>query len=266
MFVKRWFKDLHSYGERSLMKRVLTGCCGWAVKGGKQAYFRKFPVIELQETFYRLPRVETAAKWRADAPHEFIFCMKAWQAISHPVSSPTWRRSGIPVHRIKNMRYGFLRPMKENFKAWEKTAEIARVLNAKIVVIQTPPSMPNDETTVSDAVKFFEYASTFGITLAWEPRGKLAANREAIRKICEKSLIHVVDLLRTEPIEIQQILYTRLHGLGKREVNYSYRYTDNDLSRLMSKIEQLNVSESYVMFNNVSMADDAQRFMNLLNR
>ncbi|MCS7136725.1 MAG: DUF72 domain-containing protein, partial [Aigarchaeota archaeon] len=107
------------------MKRFFVGCCGWAVKGGKKAYFEKFPVIEIQETFYKLPRVETVAGWRRMAPEGFVFCMKAWQAVSHPVTSLTWRRAGIEPSQLRKMNYGWLRPVKENFDAWDKTAEVA---------------------------------------------------------------------------------------------------------------------------------------------
>jgi len=57
-----------------------------------------------------------------------------------------------------------------------------------------------------------------------------------------------------------------LHGIGGGEVNYSYKYTDEDLA----KLRQMVVEESegrdacYVLFNNVSMADDALRFKKLL--
>lgn len=247
--------------------RIYVGCCGWAVKGGKKAYFEKFPVVEVQETFYKLPKVETVLGWRKSAPPDFVFCMKAWQAITHPVTSPTWRRAGVDLNRLKNLRYGWLRPVRENFEAWEKTVEVAKALNSKIIVVQTPPTMPYTEKTREDVVKFFEFATSFGFTLAWEPRGKMAADRELFRNICEKTrVVPVVDLLRSDAFENTNILYTRLHGLGKGEVNYSYRYTDEDLARLASKLDRARADECYVLFNNVSMANDASRLIQILQR
>ncbi|MEM4281152.1 MAG: DUF72 domain-containing protein [Candidatus Caldarchaeum sp.] len=247
------------------MARVLVGCCGWAVKGGKKAYFSRFPTIELQETFYRLPRLETARRWREEAPEGFVFCMKAWQAVSHPVSSPTWRKAGLKVGKEKQQRYGFLRPVKENFEAWDMSAEVAKAVGAKVVVVQTPPTMPADDQTFKNAVEFFRYAVSSGLMVGWEPRGKIAELRHVVSDICMKTnVIHVTDLLRSSPASESSTLYTRLHGLGKKEVNYSYKYTDEDLRRLAEKVSEFSVENAFVMFNNVHMADDAERFIKFL--
>jgi len=246
------------------VREFFVGCCGWAVRGGRDAYFKKFRTVEVQETFYKLPRVETVKKWREEAPEGFIFCMKAWQGVSHPVTSPTWRRSGMKPDELRNKKYGFLRPVRENFMAWEKTMEVAKAMAAELVVIQTPPTMTADEKTVKNALEFLSHASSYGVRVGWEPRGELAKKTETIRKICiETGVVHVVDLLRTEPSTVTDILYTRLHGLGGREVNYSYRYTDEDLRNLATKVFSFNVRKSFIMFNNISMAEDAGRFMKI---
>src|ERR1700722_2057937 len=54
----------------------LIGCCGWA--GAQARYFSQFPVIEIQSTFYDPPDSKVAARWRALAPPDFVFCIKAW--------------------------------------------------------------------------------------------------------------------------------------------------------------------------------------------
>jgi len=56
--------------ERRLIK---AGCCGFAVKGGAKTYYKLFDVVELQSTFYRLPKIETAERWRREAPEWFEF-------------------------------------------------------------------------------------------------------------------------------------------------------------------------------------------------
>ncbi len=35
---------------------VKVGCCGFPVE--KPEYYRRFPVVELQQTFYKLPKVD----------------------------------------------------------------------------------------------------------------------------------------------------------------------------------------------------------------
>jgi len=58
--------------------RIKAGCCGFAVKGGAKAYYNLFKVIELQSTFYKLPKIQTARKWKEEAPQDFEFVVKAW--------------------------------------------------------------------------------------------------------------------------------------------------------------------------------------------
>ncbi len=240
------------------------GCCGWAVKGGRRAYYREFPTVEVQQTFYKLPKPETVRKWRDEAPEGFVFCMKAWQGVSHPSSSPTWRRAGFKPGRLSG--YGFLRPTKEVQQAWELTADAATELGAEIIIIQTPPNMPDDSQTIENAEHFFAEAATSRFKIGWEPRGLLARRTEAIRKICNRTgIIHVTDLLRIRPATSADTLYTRLHGLGGREVNYSYKYTDEDLEGLAAAIKQhRDVKTAYVLFNNLSMAVDAKRFKSFI--
>lgn len=71
------------------MPEILIGCCGWSEARGK--YFRDFPGVELQTTFYQPPSPELAKKCRLEAPPGFSFTLKAWQLITHPATSPTYR-------------------------------------------------------------------------------------------------------------------------------------------------------------------------------
>ena len=56
---------------------------------------KKFSLVEVEQTFYKLPLVKTAERWRAEAPRGFEFSIKAWQALTHLPTSPTWRRSDL---------------------------------------------------------------------------------------------------------------------------------------------------------------------------
>ncbi|MCS7364493.1 MAG: DUF72 domain-containing protein [archaeon GB-1867-035] len=248
---------------------IRVGCCGWAVRGGKEAYFRVFNLIELQSTFYKLPKISTAEKWRSIAPSDFEFTLKAWQVITHSPSSPTWRRAGIKVEPGLEDRYGFLKPTKENFEAWCRTLEICRVLGAKICVFQTPPSFGFSPDNVRNVREFFSSIDRGGLEIAWEPRGTWLKHLDVVKDICDSlNLIHVVDVFRRDPVSSHSICYIRLHGIGKGEVNYRYKYTDDDLSVLLGKVKALldrGYGMVYVLFNNVFMADDALRFKRLIS-
>jgi uncharacterized protein YecE (DUF72 family) len=55
--------------------------------------------------------------------------------------------------------------------------------------------------------------------------------------------------------------------LGGGEVNYRYKYTDEDLLKLLAIVKRYAESQdAYVLFNNVYMFDDALRFKSMLEQ
>ncbi len=251
-----------------LLIRLYVGCCGFPV--ARRKYFAHLPAVELQQTFYRLPRKETAEKWRKEAPPEFIYTMKAWQVITHPPSSPTWRKAGIQVDEEKKKRYGFLKPTEENFEAWKKTLEIAETIEARVIVVQTPPSFGYTEENARNIIEFFESVERNNFIIGWEPRGNWKEHPSEVKKIINRlGLVHIVDPFKWwPPVSIESPVYMRLHGIGPREVNYSYRYTERDYELLCKYIEdaamKLSSSENgevYIFFNNKYMWDNAREFM-----
>jgi len=232
----------------------------------RKRYYEKFCSVELQQTFYNLPSLDYARRLREEAPQGFIYTMKAWQVITHPPTSPTWRRlRHKPPGRLEN--YGYLRPTKENLEAWRRTLAFAHELGARIIVLQTPPSFRYSDENREALNKFFKSIDRGGVAVGWEPRGEWSERREAIKEIvCMHNIIHVVDPLRREPVicKGQSILYFRLHGLGGRGVNYRYKYSEDDLKKLVKIIDKLikmyTVGEVYTMFNNIYMAQNAALF------
>jgi len=226
-------------------------------------------VVELQETFYDPPNMDRLKALRFEAPSNFIFTLKCWQAVTHPLSSQTWRRAKHVPDKSLSDRYGLLKPTKEVFDAWSLVLEGAKVLDAKVIVIQTPPSFNCSYENYSNAIQFFSAASSSNIVLGWEPRGDWLKKPDKIIDVIGRfrNVIHIVDPFRAKPAFIRDKLYFRLHGIGGGEVNYRYKYTDEDLYRLRGMIMDYNVqgaSEFYVMFNNVYMADDAYRLKNIV--
>ena len=224
---------------------IKVGCCGFPVAMKK--YFESFEVVEVQKTFYKPPSVETAKKWRDSAPESFEFTVKAWQVITHPPSSPTYRKAKLEVDDG-----GFFKPIKEVFEAWEVTREIAKALKARFILFQTPKSFTDSDENIKNMREFFgsvEREFIFG----FEPRGWRA---ERIREVCaELNLIHVVDPFVSQQL-YGDIAYFRLHGF-----NYKHKYSDEELRKLLSFCTK---EICYVMFNNVHMFDDAMRFKTLL--
>jgi uncharacterized protein YecE (DUF72 family) len=229
---------------------IKIGCCGFVV--AQRQYYRLFEVIEIQQTFYRLPRLETAAKWRDAAPDGFEFTMKATQLITHEPSSPTYRRLGRRIESARYKHYGRFRSTPEVSEAWEQTAAFAVALGATLVVLQCPASFRPSEENVSNLQEFFRRIDRLGLVLAWEPRG--AWPPELVFELCsELGLIHCVDPFKNQPV-YGDFQYFRLHGV----TGYNYRYSDEELEQIR---EWAGRMPSYVMFNNTWMKDDALRFL-----
>lgn len=234
---------------------MLIGCCGWA--GARRRYYQDFRAVELQSTFYQPPPVRLTGKWRAEAPAEFLFCMKAWQLITHPASSPTYRRLKTPVPAEKAAQYGGFQHTAEVWSAWRETLAVAQALRAAVIVFQCPASFGPTADNLKNLIGFFRRIERGPWLAAWEPRGEWP--EETVRDACRQcGLAHCVDPFRAEPVW-GDAAYFRLHGRG----GYRYRYTDADLRELAGicrRQRDLGRSPVYVMFNNMSMREDALRF------
>jgi uncharacterized protein YecE (DUF72 family) len=230
---------------------IRVGCCGW--REARARYFAHFPVVELQDPFYEMPSPALAAKWRAEAPAEFRFCVKAWQLITHTPASPTYRRLKSQVAASERSLYGSFRPTEQVVLAWERTAAIAKVLDAAVVVFQCPASFVPSAENVRNFRSFFETIDRGRSLLAWEPRGVWPP--DLVRDLCKGfDLIHCVDPFATESV-YGATTYWRLHGHG----GYNYVYTDEELDWLAAETRKRE-GEVYVLFNNLAMAKDARRF------
>ncbi len=239
-----------------LGKMIKIGCCGFPVS--RSTYYKNFNVVEIQKTFYQLPKKETVIKWREEAPPEFEFTVKAWQLITHLPSSPTYRRLNFSLSEKNKENYGFFNPSEEVFSAWKKTEEICAILRTKIVLFQSPASFTPIPQHKKNIKKFFNSIERKDYIFVWEPRGKW--REEEIKEICEEvNLVHVVDPFKNKHL-YGKLKYFRLHGKN----GYRYHYTEEDFKLLRDFIT--DDIETYIMFNNVYMFEDAKKFEAFLRK
>ncbi len=238
------------------MASILVGTCGFCMR--QEQYFRTFAAIELQQTFYQPPRIETVRRWREAAPESFEFALKAFQAITHGPESPTYRRCRLSEEARKEC--GGFRDTAIVRGAWEATRSIAEELAARVVVFQCPASFRPTEGNLANLRRFFEWAPRGQLRFAWEPRGP-AWTDDIVRTLCRQlELIHVTDPLGCKMGTLSKcastgpIRYYRLHGM----TGYKYRYTDADLTRLRTLC---TAATTYCFFNNIAMGPDARRFV-----
>ncbi len=151
---------------------IRVGCCGFALAQAK--YFRTFRLIEVQQTFYQAPRLETLQRWRLAAPPGFEFTLKAWQLITHEPGSPTYRRLKTPIPEAAHARYGSFRATDEVLSAWHAALAAARALEATAIVFQCPASFTPTAAHVRNLRTFIKATAgeTSGLRLCWEPRGE----------------------------------------------------------------------------------------------
>ncbi|HYG83238.1 MAG TPA: DUF72 domain-containing protein, partial [Pyrinomonadaceae bacterium] len=158
----------------------------------RREYTSRFPVVEVQQTFYQPPQVPTLERWRAEAPKDFEFTLKAWMLITHEARSPTYRRLKRELSESEREQCGSFRPTPIVREAWGVTLACARALKARRVLFQCPASFRPTKENVKNMREFFETMERpRGMQFLWEPRGDWAG--ALVRELCrELDLTHVV--------------------------------------------------------------------------
>lgn len=260
------------------MDEVKIGTCGYGFydpgEGWKDEYESKlaaysdaFAVGEINRTFYSLPQVSTTERWRREAVESFEFTLKAWQALTYPTSSPTWNdhRDGLTEEQEEGL--GYLQPTDVVVDAREETRKRAEALEARVVVIQTPPSFDATEDHEENMRTLFSKIDRGDLGLAWEPRGDWSDHPERIADICaDLNLVHVVDLMRRDPLCDHDVAYVRLHGLNEDPYDYDYDYSEDELVVLAERFRDLSADRErvYCLFNNYEKFSNAVTITNLL--
>jgi uncharacterized protein YecE (DUF72 family) len=241
---------------------IHVGCCGWSYLVERefsariklkyasklQAYAQLFKAVEINSTFYRLPRVSTAQKWRSEADavnRSFEFTVKAYQGITHR-------------HRFTG----------ESVSLFDQLKEICRALRASVLLYQSPASFRPSEISVQAMRSFFKAIKREELVLAWEPRGMWYDDPGLIAELCQECrLVHCVDPFRNDALAFGEakIAYFRLHGFGRPSM-YHYDFSEEELHRLHSILKSLpaSVHQDYVFFNNVSCYRNGLEFVELL--
>jgi uncharacterized protein YecE (DUF72 family) len=242
------------------MTRV--GLCGFTIAIAD--YPLHFPVVEVQQTFYQPPAQRLLERWVAQTPRGFEFTLKAWQLVTHPATSPTYRRTRRELSPAERAGSGFFQDSPIVREGLERSLACAAVLRATALLFQCPASFrPTPENVERLRRVFGAIARPAPLRMLWEPRGReWVAERALARELCsELGLVHVVDPFVTPPLAGP--VYWRLHGItGARHV-----YSDPELARLERMLAEQTAGraeDAYVMFNNIPRAGDAKRFLRRL--
>lgn len=222
---------------------ILIGTSGWSYRhwsglfypreltSGQwlEYYVRRFPTVEIDGSFYRLPRVETVDRWREIATPGFAFAAKGSRLITHA------RR----LVSCADAAHVFM-------------DRLGRLGNHLAVVLwQLPPGMECDGETLRRLDEFL------GI-LPGEVRHAVELRHEswlrdesfAVLRAHGAAQVHVSSTRMPRDLTLTaDFAYVRLHGLS---AGYAHHYTRRELAPWAAFLTGLDAAgtDAYVYFNN----------------
>lgn len=220
--------------------RVRVGTSGYQYKfwrghfysdGCKEAgmlaeYGVKLPTVEVNNTFYRMPKAEVMARWASQVPEDFRFAVKASRRITH-------------IKRLKEVAddVGYL-----------YTA--ARALGPKLgpVLFQLPPNLKRDDLRLSAFLAALPAGAAAAIEFrheSWFDDGVYALLRDRGVALC----------ISDEGEGEKATPFVATAGWGylrlRREV-----YTDAELAAVAAQVKAQSWSDAYAFFKHEQDAPD----------
>jgi uncharacterized protein YecE (DUF72 family) len=218
---------------------VRVGCSGWSYEHWKGRFYPEraaesswlglyveaFDTVEVNATFYRLPRRSTVASWAARTPPDFTFAVKASRYLTH-------------VKRLRDLPLGLVR-LEERLEPLREAEKLGPVL------WQLPATFRRDDERLATALSQlpegrhafeFRHASWFAEEVYALLRSHGAALVVADRK----------GLPEAPWVDTAGWWYVRLHhGRAGRRGNYSRAELETWAERLRGRD-----GDAYVYFNN----------------
>lgn len=234
---------------------ILIGCCGWgylripqdlktSFKSALSYYSSLFNLVEVNSTFYSVPRLSTAKKWKEEVSSDFLFTVKASRIITHIDKFSTEKSLDLISFYI----------------------EFSKELGAPILLFQLPSTFP--KKNMDDLIRVLKNFRDTHIRFALEARNLDIYEREEFSRVTDT--IPVIDPFTAldsnfRPSPMFDAFYFRLHGAPPGKIIYRYDYTDSDLERLLFYLEPIKGYNVYVLFNNTEMYKNALRFKEMVS-
>lgn len=175
-------------------------------------YSQHFLTLELNNTFYRLPRQQTFINWAKRVPANFLFSVKANQRLTH----------------LKKLK---IEPEDwENF--WAKVANLGKKLG--VILFQLPPSFGKDTARLTLFLQKYKMPVRF----AFEFRHPSWFDKEIFALLKAFNCALVFHDARRWPIPPYQptadFVYLRFHGV---ETLFNYEYSTDQLKTWAKRIK-----------------------------
>ena len=211
--------------------RLLAGTSGYAFKEWKGSFYpadlkdagmlgyyaTRFPTVEINNTFYRLPKENVLLDWASQVPDSFTFAIKASQRITH---------------------FARLKPESKELVGY--LLQNTTVMGDKLgpVLFQLPPNMQKDVERLKTFLGFLPQGRRFTFEFrhsSWFDEDVVAALRD---KDCAMTIIDQDDFV-TPPIATASWGYVRLHR---------FDYNEMTLKQWAERVQEHGWSDVYVYF------------------
>lgn len=187
-------------------------------------YAKHFDTVEINNTFYHLPKAKTVENWHRITPKNFLYVVKANRFITH------------------------IKRLNEPAEPVERFFEIVNLLKEKLgpVLYQLPPSFHKELDRLKEFIGFLPDTTKS----VFEFRHKSWFSQDTY-KLLEKHncsfCIHDMPGVKTPLVVTGDTIYIRFHGSTGR---YEGNYTKSMLGKWADWIKKQKVKKSYAYFNN----------------
>lgn len=219
-------------------RSVKIGTGGWAYlpleeEDRLRAYAGLFDYVEVNTTFYHMPRLSTVRSWRRRVPPGFTFSVKCNRRATHELG---------------------LTPAEETFRVLERMRMALRLLRSDMLVLQTPPSLKVDERKVREVAAILPSAGLSGTQVFWEARSPNSRDRvKAVRaEMLREGMVPVVDLAREPPVPGSPVAYSRMFGASA--------FDGDLLSKIYQRVTGWRGDAAVLTFHGGNMYVDALRY------
>jgi uncharacterized protein YecE (DUF72 family) len=228
--------QVSAYSRENRSVKIGTG--GWAYLPLEEedllrAYAGLFDYVEVNTTFYHMPRLSTVRSWRRRVPPGFTFSVKCHRGATHELG---------------------LTPVEETFRVLECMRMALRLLRSDMLVLQTPPSLKVDVRKVREVAAILPSAGLDGVQVFWEARasnsheGVKAVRAEMLRE----GMVPVVDLAREPPVPGSPVAYSRMFGASA--------FDSDLLSKIFQRLTGWRGDAAVLTFHGSNMYADALRY------